>query len=341
MRILEVTHRYPPNVGGVEQHVSKLSAQLRFRGHDVEILTYDGGTREPTWDWKYVTRRWSLAPGGNFHLTPRAATDALFSDADVIHVHNYHSFPAVLSSLGSIRTPVVFTPHYHGASASGLRNLLLKAYHPLGRLGVRNAQEVIAVSEWSQGKIQDDFQMMPTVIPHGLDYDPFQREYDRPVENRYALVVGRLEDYKNVDAAIKAMAYLSGLELVIVGDGPALDDLKEMAGGQCRFVGKATDSELHSWYSHADVFLNLSEFEAFGMTVGEALASGTPVVLYPERGLERWKGTDGVEVSYSLKPREVAGAILRAIMTDVDREPLPSWSEVAERTESVLESASR
>lgn len=87
------------------------------------------------------------------------------------------------------------------------------------------------------------------------------------------------------------------LKLVIAGDGPARRELGQFAAERAlpvTFVGNLSQTALPPLYRSADVFVTCSTSETYGLTVLEALACGTPVVL-PHCGVfdELWDEHDG------------------------------------------------
>ncbi len=74
--------------------------------------------------------------------------------------------------------------------------------------------------------------------------------------------------------------------LVIVGDGPALRELKQdLAHVPVTFTGYLQGEELASAYASADLFAFPSRTETFGQVVLEAMASGLPVVALRAEGV--------------------------------------------------------
>jgi glycosyltransferase involved in cell wall biosynthesis len=124
------------------------------------------------------------------------------------------------------------------------------------------------------------------VIPNGFSPDLLKarREESGNRDPLLLLSVGRLQGYKRVDAAIRALALLEeSYRLAVIGDGPERAALTGLAAdlglaGRVIFAGRATDGELVDWYRRASVVLALSSAEAFGMTVLEAVAAGRQVV---------------------------------------------------------------
>jgi len=94
------------------------------------------------------------------------------------------------------------------------------------------------------------------------------------------------------------------------------------------------DEELPSLYAGAEVFVTMSSFEAYGMTVGEALAAETPCVVRECGGLGDWTaGNSCIGISLP-KPPVVAKAVLRAQFRKVEINSLPTWDESVQEVES-------
>jgi glycosyltransferase involved in cell wall biosynthesis len=101
----------------------------------------------------------------------------------------------------------------------------------------------------------------------------------RADSGEYALVVSRLAVEKGVDVAIDACR-VAGMALVIAGDGPERNALRELAGdGEVRFAGHVDDARLAELRAGAAIALVPSRSaETFGLAAAEAMAAGLPVV---------------------------------------------------------------
>lgn len=338
MRIVQVAPRYPPRTGGVETHIMKVSERLVERGHDVTVLTADDGddvaTRE-TRDMVEVIRHPGFAPSGAFHVAPGILRTLRRYDADVVHAHNYHSLPLLFAALGAGDARFVATPHYHGGSASSFRDRLLSVYRPLGGWALWRADEVIAVSDWEREKLRADFEVCATVIPNGVDVDRFRGAEPSARERPYLLTVGRLEEYKGVQHVVRALSELPEYDLLVAGSGPYRDELARLARAEdvaerVEFLGYVDDENLPGLYAGADVFVTMSSFEAYGMTVGEALAAGTPCVVRERGALVDWTDrTDCIGIA-DVTPRSVARAAKKAANNRPDPEPMMTWAAVTD-----------
>ena len=106
------------------------------------------------------------------------------------------------------------------------------------------------------------------------------------------LALGRLAKEKNLEELIACFGMLDeGTELVIAGDGPERERLKELAGRQkgrerIHFPGMIPFEETPAWYHAADLFVCASQSETQGITYLEALSAGLPVVCRRDECVE-------------------------------------------------------
>ena len=337
MRILFVTHRYPPRTGGVETHVQEIATRLAERGHDVTVFSADAGDDvliRTTDDDVRIRRFRSLSPDGAFYFAPQVAVAIRRADADIVHAHNYHAFPLFFAAVGLTDERSVVTTHYHGQSASGFRDMLLSVYRPFGKWAVRQADEVIAVSEWECDRLHEDFGVNATVIPNGINVDRFANANPEERDRPYLLCVGRLEEYKGVQHAIRALPQLPEYDLVIAGSGPYREKLEQITRetgvkDRVHFLGYVEDRRLPKLYAGAEAYISLSKFEAYGMTVSEALSAGTPCVVREAGALSDWVDSPAVEGLTDTSPEVVSEAINKSLGRSPERD-IHSWSTITD-----------
>lgn len=340
MNIVQVVPRYSPRTGGVEAHVKEISERLVTRGHDVTVLTADAGEDVCTMETRRgvsIIRHKGFAPNGAFHIAPGILRTLRRLNADVVHAHNYHSLPLLFAAIATSTTRFVVTPHYHGGSASSFRDLLLSLYRPFGKWAICQADAVIAVSEWEKNELRSDFGINTTVIPNGIDLDQYRDAEPESREHQYLLTVGRLEKYKGVQHALRALSELEEYDLVVAGSGPYKNALaqiatKEGVADRVDFLGYVDEERLPSLYTGADAFLSMSSFEAYGMTIGEALATGTPCVVREVGALKDWASREEVIGVDSVASPAIARAVRRAVGIQVRDPALTNWSVVVNRT---------
>jgi glycosyltransferase involved in cell wall biosynthesis len=103
----------------------------------------------------------------------------------------------------------------------------------------------------------------------------------------YFLIVSRLVGAKGIVEAARAAEHL-GFPLKIVGEAVGFsqveNQLKKIKGVELK--GSVNDAEKWKLYAGAKGFIALAKEEDFGMTVVEAMASGTPVIAFNGGGFK-------------------------------------------------------
>jgi glycosyltransferase involved in cell wall biosynthesis len=89
--------------------------------------------------------------------------------------------------------------------------------------------------------------------------------------------------YKKVDLIVSAFNQMPEKKLVVVGDGPELKSLKEIASDNITFLGFQDDSIVEDILQRARAFVYAAE-EDFGIVPVEAQDCGTPVIAYGKGG---------------------------------------------------------
>ena len=131
------------------------------------------------------------------------------------------------------------------------------------------------------------------------------------------LAVSKLSERENPSCILRAFRILRTTlpdsQLVLVGDGPLRDSLREQArsvefAGAVHLPGYVPYSRLAEYYGAADVFVHLPERGPWELSVAEAMACGLPVVSHKEVGAAVDLIRDGKTgfLANRLDPRDVA-----------------------------------
>lgn len=147
---------------------------------------------------------------------------------------------------------------------------------------------ITTVSKWLNGLVkQSYFAQYPTrIIYDGIDTESFRPVYSNlrsqyGLENKYILMsaAANWSISKGWEDYIKLSELLSD-DYVIMLIG-VTDQQRKMLPNNIIGVPRQEGKELLAkYYSMADILLNLSYQETFGMTTAEALACGTPGISY-------------------------------------------------------------
>jgi glycosyltransferase involved in cell wall biosynthesis len=267
--------------GGAERQLQYVSTELARRGHEVLVaFSHDG------------TSPWSADGVSLVHLHQRSSWDPrLFTGAaalmrdwapDIVQSWGVQ-MDIILGTLQMIsrRRWVLREP------TSGVfyeRGVKAKARCALGRAGaslvVANSRGGLAY--WSRCAPR----VKSVLIANALDVEAIDHVQPRAFPVRPAILfVGRLEQSKNVDVLLEAVALLfrdHPGQLVICGEGadrPRLEALAQARGLTGRVVFTGYTESPWSYMTGADLFVSLSRFEGSPNAVLEAFAAGVPVLL--------------------------------------------------------------
>lgn len=157
--------------------------------------------------------------------------------------------------------------------------------NPLKRWDLRAAQRpdvMIANSTHIQSEIKKYYHRDSIVIFPPVDIDSLKPSIvDAPREEFY-IVSGRQTPYKRNDLAIRACSEL-GKQLIVIGDGPDIQRLKDIAGTNVRFVGRIDDRSKIDYFRRAKGLI-FGGVDDFGITMVESLAAGCPVIAFNNGG---------------------------------------------------------
>ena len=156
---------------------------------------------------------------------------------------------------------------------------LLQTFCAWDRKAAARVHQFAAVSKAVSRRIQSAYQREAQVIYPPVETDRFQPNKQR--EDFY-IIVSRLVPHKRIDLLIEAFRQLN-LPLRIVGVGPELPRLKDLAGSNVKFLGYQTDERVIELMSKARGFVCAAE-EDFGIAIVEAQAAGCPVIVYGRGG---------------------------------------------------------
>lgn len=221
-------------------------------------------------------------------------------------VHSATPGPLGLAALAIaqiLKLPIVGTyhtalPQYVGdlTDDSGLENLMWKFviwyYKQMDMVYVpsRATGEELIAKGLKPEKIQ--------LYPRGIDierFNPckrngfFKRIYNFDHHPLKLIYVGRISKEKNlpllVDIFKDVHIQRKDFGLVVVGDGPYLEEMKEaLSGLPVLFTGVLTGDDLAEAFASSDIFVFPSTTDTFGNVVLEAQASGIPVIITDQGG---------------------------------------------------------
>lgn len=327
MKILQVIQVFSPMHGGSAEVAYHLSKELAKRGHEVTIYTSDFKLTQEYMNCIPEVKVCSFKTWLNlakFYVTPGMIKSAKeeIKHFDVIHMHNYRTFQNIIVHHYAKKCGIPYVLQAHGDLPRMIEKQRLKKLYDLvfGYGILRDATKVIAltktmVEQYKQMGVNEN---RIAIIPNGVDLfeynnlpeeGGFRKKYSIIDDEKIILYLGRIHKGKGIDLLVKAFVdlikELDDAKLVITGpdDGflstlkGQIEDLK--IADRILLTGPLFGREKLEAYVDADVYVLPSIYETFGVTVLEACACGTPVIVTDRCGIADFVGGNvGYVVEY-------------------------------------------
>jgi glycosyltransferase involved in cell wall biosynthesis len=271
-----------PGLAARERLAGVAVRRYRYAPRRAETLAYHGTMHARAASPAGAAALAGLLTAGTLALRRAAA------GADLVHAHWW--FPGGLQALASGRRPLVTT--VHGTDVRLARSR--PAARAVCARVLRASTVVTAVSRWLAEAVADfapDCADRVRVAPMPVDETVFVPGEEQRDE---LLFVGRLDEQKGLDTALRALPRLQGraaeLPLRVVGGGPAEARLRRLAeelgvGGRLLWEARLTQAELAGRYRRAAALLVPGRDEGLGLVAIEGQLAGAPVVAAASGGL--------------------------------------------------------
>lgn len=353
---IRLIHVVRPSEGGIQTHVVGLASRLPPARFDQIVV--GALTREFQIDLARRMVPWAVVPvpgTSSFHGIIQAARQLrrLFANRSphIVHAHGYLAGVVTAWALRGFPQPPAFvlTAHVLPDPPTGKERagLLARAGY---RWLFRRIDRGIAVSRSIRDAVAPYTRSLDRwlVIHNGVDPKQFHRRVDAGAKRRElgvnpsAAVVGvvaRLSHEKGVDvflhAAAKVARDLPNVDFVIVGDGPARDELEALAhrlqlSGQVVFLGRRRD--VRDILAALDILVVPSREESFGLAALEGVVAGVRTVASDVGGLREILGETS---SVLFVPPDDPEALAHIISQELTTVEFDSDTEQAEGMEMI------
>lgn len=287
MKIICISDAWLPQINGVVRTYQNIAQELHKLGHEFTVIgPSDFKFTIPAPTYPEI----KLVPLAHWSVPKKLAA----LEADIIHIATEGPLGRAARAY-CLRSKRPFTTCYHtrfpeylARRAADLHRSLetpvkrvaissLKKFHARAALTMLATQSL--ENELTAHGYKKNFHRFVRGIHLDLFY-PGEKTLFNDLPRPIALYVGRVAVEKNIESFLDAN--WTGSK-VVVGDGPALADLKRRYP-HVHFAGSRTGADLAAHYRSADIFVFPSKTDTFGIVLIEALASGLPVAAYPVMG---------------------------------------------------------
>ncbi len=324
MKIGIFTDAYEPHISGVTTSIKMLKEALEKMGHTVYMVTANLEKMEFKYDKK---NKIIYIPGIKTGIYQTRLTSVYSSkamkiikewDLDVIHSQTEFgigSFSRIVSK--KLNIPVVHTYHTlyedyvyyvtHGHFDNLAKKLAIKITKYFCE---KKCDELIVPTDKIEKLFVENYGITKNinVIPTGIDIKKFDKttEMKKEIESikkKYKInkddfiigAVGRIATEKSFDCLLKNAKKLieanPKIKIMLVGDGPAIDDLKKLAKelkieSNVILTGKVLYNMVPTYFNVFDIVASFSTTETQGLTIIEGLAASKPTLCINDKSFQ-------------------------------------------------------
>jgi glycogen(starch) synthase len=218
---------------------------------------------------------------------------------DVVHAHDWMTFPAGLAVAGIKGVPLVVHVHSTEFDRSGMA--VDQRIYDIERRGMHGAMKVVAVSYLTKNLITHHYGIDPgkvEVVYNAIEssmatgFDP--EEYSIHTDEKIVLFLGRITMQKGPEyflaAAKRVLDVMDNVKFVMAGSGDMVRKTVEMAasmgiGHKVLFTGFLRGPDVEKVFKMADLYVMPSVSEPFGIAPLEAMSHDVPVIISKQSGV--------------------------------------------------------
>jgi alpha-1,3-mannosyltransferase len=365
MKIIHVVRQFSPSIGGMENFVYFLALEQLSRNNDVLVVTLDrvfktnerlaqretiagiSVIRIPFWG----SKRYPIAP----------LVIKFISDADIINIHSIDFFVDFLVLLKPFHGKKIVLHTLGGYFHTNFLFLLKKIiFNTITRITLNGCDAIIAISS-NDVNLFSKINKRIILINGGVNIQTYTQIVKKIIYGSI-LFIGRLDVHKRIDNLFYILKRLliwgNNVQLKIVGpdEREVKPDLEKLARSlniqkNVIFLNELSDVDLKKELSTAHLFVSASQYESFGISAIEAMASRTLCILNDIPSFKEFidNGRNGF-VAHFNDIDNTASIIEKALKLD-DREYTAitevaamytqqySWDKVAQRIDEVYRKA--
>lgn len=231
----------------------------------------------------------------------RIADIAKKHNADVIHAHDWLTFPAGIEAKRITGKPLVIHIHSTEFDRTG-GHYPNPTVYDIEREAIRKADKVIAISNRQKDIITNHYEISPSKVEVVYNGTPQFEKKDLPpalseikkLGYKVVLFLGRITLQKGpeyfVRAAKRVLEYREKVIFVVTGSGDMQGQMMEEAAAcgildNFIFTGFLRGDDRNRIFQTADLYVMSSVSEPFGLVPLEAIANGTPVLISKQTGV--------------------------------------------------------
>ena len=223
------------------------------------------------------------------------------SDADIIHAHDWLTYPAGIACQNIMNKPLVSHVHATEFDRTG-GHYPNPIVYSIEKRGMEYADRVISVSQFTKNIVINNYNINPgkiSVVHNGIEeiskkHFPPALSAMKEMGYKVVLYLGRITLQKGPEYFVRAAKRVTDYEdkviFVVTGSGDMQEQMMNEAAyegllDKMVFTGFLRGEERDQIYQTADLYVMPSVSEPFGITPLEAVVNGTPVLVSKQSGV--------------------------------------------------------
>lgn len=215
---------------------------------------------------------------------------------DVIHAHDWLTYPAAIEAKKISKKPLI--THIHATEIDRSGDGAHPHIYEIERMGFEAADKIVAVSEYTKRKIIEHYHIPAEKI--AVIHNAVSRQYAQVQQKNFChsskkvLFLGRITMQKGPEYFLHAAKKVLELEpdtlFIMAGDGDMMARMIHLSidlniHKNILFTGFLRGKDIDQAFKNADLFVMPSVSEPFGLVALESIRNGTPVLISKQSGV--------------------------------------------------------
>jgi len=222
---------------------------------------------------------------------------ALVQDFDIIHAHDWLTYPAGIAAKRASGKPLVI--HVHATDFDRSGGKVNPTVFEIEKTGMELADKIIAVSNLTRNTVIEKYGIHPDkVVTVYNAVDPLsdleKLQLKRGITDKVVTFLGRITLQKGpeyfVQAAYKVLQKMDNVRFVMAGSGELLEKMIQWTAAlgisdRFHYTGFLKGDDVFRMFSISDVYVMPSVSEPFGISPLEAMQSNVPSIISHQSGV--------------------------------------------------------
>lgn len=219
------------------------------------------------------------------------------NDFDVIHAHDWLTFPAGIAAKRIKGKPLIV--HVHATEFDRSGENVNPGIYAIERHGMEEADKIIAVSNFTRQIIIEKYGIAPekiTTVYNAVNHDSGEKkaEIKKGINEKLVTFLGRITIQKGpeyfIEAAYLVLKKMDNVRFVMAGSGDKMNEMITRVAqlgmaDKFYFTGFLKGTDVDRMFQLTDVFVMPSVSEPFGIVPLEAMLADVPVIISNQSGV--------------------------------------------------------